>query len=53
VGASLSAVILYLLIFKISGALGEAGTLEPLTAAWLPNVLFLIGGIVLLVRVRT
>lgn len=53
VGVSLGATILYLLLFKISGALGEAGTFAPLTAAWLPNGVFFVGGIVLLVRVRT
>ena len=53
VGVSLGATILYLLLFKISGALGDAGTLTPLTAAWLPNGIFFLGGLVLLVRVRT
>lgn len=53
VGMSLGATILYLLLFRVSGALGEAGTLMPLTAAWIPNVAFLVGGIVLMVRVRT
>ena len=53
VGISLGATILYLLLFKISGALGVAGTFTPMTAAWLPNWIFLAGGVVLLVRVRT
>lgn len=53
IGVSLGTTILYLLLFKVSGALGQAGTLPPLTAAWLPNVLFLAAAAVLLRRVRT
>ena len=53
VGISLGATILYLLLFKISGALGVAGTFTPMTAAWLPNWIFFAGGLALLVRVRT
>lgn len=53
VGISLGATITYLLLFRVAGSLGEAGTLSPLAAAWLPNVVFLVGGVVLLVRVRT
>jgi len=53
VGISLGATILYLLLFKIFGALGVAGTLTPLAAAWLPNGVFFVGGLALLVRVRT
>jgi lipopolysaccharide export system permease protein len=53
VGVSLGTTILYLLFFKIAGALGEAGTLSPMWAAWAPNVLFLGAATVLLARVRT
>ena len=53
IGVSLGTVILYLMMFKISGALGEAGAVSATTAAWLPNVLFLGGATVLLLRVRT
>jgi lipopolysaccharide export system permease protein len=53
VGVSLGTTILYLLLFKISGALGEAGTLSPMWAAWAPNVLFFGAAAVLLARVRT
>ncbi len=53
IGVSLGTVILYLLTFKIAGALGEAGAISPLTAAWLPNLLFFVAALVLLVRVRT
>jgi len=53
IGISLGIVILYMMLFKISGALGEAGAIAPLTAAWTPNVLFFVGSIFLLARVRT
>ncbi len=53
IGVSLGTVILYLLMFKISGALGEAGAVSAMTAAWLPNALFMTAALVLLVRVRT
>lgn len=53
IGISLGIVILYMMLFKVSGALGEAGALSPLTAAWLPNWLFALGAALLLGRVRT
>ena len=53
IGVSLVSTMLFILLLKISGAIGSAGTLPPLTAAWLPNVLFFTTGVVLLVRVRT
>jgi lipopolysaccharide export system permease protein len=53
VGLSLGTTILYLLLFKVSGSLGTAGTLSPLAAAWLPNALFFVAALFLLIRVRT
>lgn len=53
IGVSLGTTILYLLLFKVAGALGQAGTMPPLSAAWVPNLLFLAGALVLLKRVRT
>lgn len=53
VGVSLAATVVYLMFFKVSGAFGEGGVIPPLVAAWLPNVVFLIAGLVLLKRVRT
>lgn len=53
IGVSLGTTILYLLLFKVSGALGQAGAMSPLAAAWLPNVLFLGAALVLMRRVRT
>lgn len=53
VGMALGATILYMLAFRLSVAAGESGALPPVPAAWLPNVLFLLGATVLLARVRT
>lgn len=53
IGLSLATVIAYIMLFRITAALGEAGTLEPLTAAWLPNALFLVAACVAMLRVRT
>ena len=53
VGVSLVTVIVYLMMFKVAGALGEAGALSPLTAAWIPNVVFFGAAVVSLARVRT
>jgi lipopolysaccharide export system permease protein len=53
IGVSLGTTILYLLLFKVSAALGSAGTMSPKAAAWIPNVLFFGTALVLLRRVRT
>lgn len=53
IGISLAIVIAFLMLFQVSKALGEAGALQPLTAAWLPNVIFLGAAVIALVRVRT
>lgn len=53
VGMALASTILYMLVLRLSAAAGEAGALPPITAAWLPNGLFLIGALILLARVRT
>ncbi|HUH11836.1 MAG TPA: LptF/LptG family permease [Longimicrobiales bacterium] len=53
VGISLGITIVYLMLFRVAGALGVGGTLPPMAAAWLPNVIFLLAGLVLTTRVRT
>ncbi len=53
IGVSLATTILYMMLFRVSGAMGYAGTLPAVAAAWLPNAFFLVGAIVLLIRVRT
>jgi len=53
IGVSLATTILYLMLFRVSGAMGYAGTLPAVAAAWLPNLFFLVGAVILLFRVRT
>jgi len=53
IGVALLSTILYMLLFRISGAVGETGALDPMTSAWLPNVIFLVAGLFFLARVRT
>lgn len=53
IGLSLGSTILFILLLRISGSLGATGNLPPVLAAWLPNVVFLAAGVVLLARVRT
>lgn len=53
IGVSLGTTILYMLLFKVSGALGQAGAMSPLAAAWVPNMIFFATAVVLLRKVRT
>lgn len=53
IGLSLATVLVFMMMLRISGALGEAGALSPLVAAWLPNVVFTAAAAVFLFRVRT
>lgn len=53
VGISLGITIVYLMLFRVGGALGAGGTLSPEMAAWLPNGIFLLAGAVLTTKVRT
>jgi lipopolysaccharide export system permease protein len=52
-GISLAITIFYLMLFKVSGAMGASGALPPLTAAWIPNAVFMAAASVLLLRVRS
>ncbi|MCY3944541.1 MAG: LptF/LptG family permease [Gemmatimonadetes bacterium] len=53
VGVSLGSTLVYILLLRLCGAIGIAGGLPPLWAAWAPNMIFLLVGLVLLARVRT
>ncbi len=53
IGVALLSTILYLLLFRITEAIGDGGGLSPFLAAWLPNFLFLATGMVFLAKVRT
>lgn len=53
VGIALATVLIYLLSVRISEGMGAGGVLTPGLAAWLPNMLFLAIGLILLSRTRT
>jgi lipopolysaccharide export system permease protein len=53
IGAALGTTILYLLMFKVAGGFGESGAVPAYLAAWAPNGIFLLAGIVLMAKVRT
>jgi len=51
-GMSLLAIFIYYGLIKFGQVLGFTGLLKPLVAVWFGNVIYLIGGILLLVKVR-
>lgn len=53
VGISLGVTILYMLLFRVGKAVGSSGAVDPQLAAWGPNIIFLVAGIILLARART
>ena len=53
VAISLGTALIFLLLTQLTKAIGSGGVINPLVAAWFPNVIFLFAGLVLLARVRT
>jgi len=53
IGISLVTTIVFLLLVQLSQALGAGGLVKPELAAWLPNAVFGLAAVVLLVRART
>jgi len=53
VGVSLATTVVFLLLVQLSEGIGAGGLLPPVVAAWVPNALFAVLGIVLLIRVPT
>jgi lipopolysaccharide export system permease protein len=53
VGISLGITIVYMLMFRVGKAIGSSGAVDPIWAAWTPNLVFLAAGLVLMARVRT
>jgi lipopolysaccharide export system permease protein len=54
IAISLGTTVLYLLMINLSKAIGNSGIITPpALAAWVPNVFFLVVGLMLLRRVRT
>ena len=50
---SLGTTVLFLLITQIMKAVGAGGVVDPLLAAWIPNIVFALAGVLLLAKVRT
>jgi lipopolysaccharide export system permease protein len=53
VAISLGTTVIFLLFVQITKAVGAGGVINPVLAAWIPNVVFLFAGLVLLAKVRT
>jgi LPS export ABC transporter permease LptG len=53
IGLGAALAFLYWSAMSVFGALGNAGAMTPVLAAWAPNVLFGAGGLSLLLRTRT
>jgi len=53
IGISLATTIVFLLLVQLSQALGAGGLVKPELAAWLPNAIFSVAAVVLLLRART
>lgn len=53
IGISLGVTIVYLMLFRVSGAAGSSGAIPPVMAAWLPNILFAVASLYLIRQVRT
>jgi LPS export ABC transporter permease LptG len=53
VAISLGTTVIFLLFTQITKAVGAGGVINPMVAAWFPNVVFLFAGLVLLAKVRT
>lgn len=53
IAVSLGTTLVFLLLAQLAKAVGEGGVMRPELAAWLPNVLFLGVGVVLMGRART
>jgi len=53
VGVSLGTTVVFLVLIQLTKAIGGKGLVPPDLAAWLPNILFGIIGLIMLARVRT
>lgn len=53
IGIALATTTVFLIFIRITEALGAGGAIPALLAAWLPNAVFLVAGILLFSRLRT
>ena len=53
VGISLATTVIFLMMIQLTKAIGGKGLIDPDLAAWVPNAVFAVIGVILLARVRT
>jgi lipopolysaccharide export system permease protein len=53
IAISLGTTVIFLLVTQITKAVGAGGVVDPVVAAWFPNLVFFLAGVWLLARVRT
>lgn len=53
IAVALGTTVIFLMMAQIAKAVGAGGVVDPMIAAWFPNVLFLTAGLILLKRVQT
>lgn len=53
IGISLGVTVVFLMLIQLTKAIGGGGTLPPNVAAWMPNAVFGVTGVILLARTRT
>jgi lipopolysaccharide export system permease protein len=53
IAISLGTTVVFLLVTQIMKAVGAGGVVDPIIAAWIPNIVFATAGALLLLRVRT
>lgn len=53
IGLSLGTTVVFLIMIQLTKAVGGKGVFTPETAAWVPNIVFGILGLIMLMRVRT
>ena len=53
IGVSLATTVTFLMLIQLTKAIGGKNLIAPDIAAWLPNAIFALVGLVLLIRVRT
>ena len=53
IGISLATTIIFLMLIQLTKAVGGKGIISPEVAAWMPNAVFAVIGMVMLARVRT
>lgn len=53
IAVSLATTIVFLVMIQLTKAVGSKGVIQPELAAWIPNMLFGVAGLILLARTRT